>query len=275
MSWICSKCEIENPDRLNVCEVCESLRYASYSNDLQDDEHAWCRKAVLYDDVITKRAFILSKYDSNIYKEVMKYAPNLLISADKGNPDAQYLLGDLLISHQNVVCKANAFIWFSRAAIQGNRNAMQKLAFCYEEGIGTVIDYSLAMKWYENAINKDCELKEEAQQGFCRIQKKIAKTNDKVRTTPKYVYSSKQPISFTAKYYISGKHKSYKGSELAYMELPKGTLVRKMLTEEWIPIESIEIPKHYISETSYYYVWGMKGVYNKDQLKKCIFLNHI
>ena len=26
MSWICSKCETENPDRLNVCEVCDSPR---------------------------------------------------------------------------------------------------------------------------------------------------------------------------------------------------------------------------------------------------------
>ena len=51
------------------------------------------------------------------------------------------------------------------------------------------------------------------------------------------------------------------------MDLPKGTLVRKMLTDEWIPIESIEIPKPHISNTSYYYAWGLKGVYKIAQLK--------
>lgn len=81
-------------------------------------------------------------------------------------------------------------------------------------------------------------------------------------------HSSKQPISFVARYYISGKRESYTGGELAYMELPKGTLVRKMLTDEWIPIDRFEISKPHISELSYYYAWGMKGVFKLSQLRK-------
>ena len=171
MSWICHKCETENPDTMDFCEVCDSLRNVRNANDLHNKEFEWCRKASLYDDVITGRADVMSKYDSNTYKEIMKYAPNLLISADKGNPDAQYMLGDLFISHRNLIYKTNAFIWLAKAANQGNGNAMEKLAFCYEKGYGTEKDISRAKKWYENAIYKDCELKEEAQQGLYRIQK--------------------------------------------------------------------------------------------------------
>ena len=91
MSWICKRCETENPDTVDVCEVCDSSRNTKNDNDLQNEELAWCRKASLYDDVIARRADIMSKYDGYTYKKKMKYAPNLLISADKGNPDAQYM----------------------------------------------------------------------------------------------------------------------------------------------------------------------------------------
>ena len=269
MSWICPKCETENPDTMDFCEVCDSLHIANNFNDIPDDEKSWYSKAVMYDDVITKRAYILSKYDGNAYKEIIKYASNLLISADNGNPNAQYMLGDLFISHRSMIYKANAFIWFAKAANQGNGNAMDKLAFCYEKGFGTSKDYSLAKRWYENAINKDCELKEDALQGLHRIQKIISKDVDKV-SSPREVLSIKQPFSFTAKYYIAGRSKSYSGSELACKGLPKGTMVRKMLSDEWVPIERFEIPKPHISESSYYYARGMKGVFRLSQLRSML-----
>ena len=268
MSWICPKCETENPDTMDYCEVCDTSHNATNIYDLPDEEKEWYRKAVLYDDIITKRAYILSKYNGNAYKVIIKYAPNLLISADNGNPNAQYMLGDLFISHKSMFYKVNAFMWFAKAANQGHGNAMDKLAFCYEKGFGTKKDYSLAKRWYENAINKNCELKEDALQGLHRIQKIISKDVDETWTPHKDIHSSKHLISFAAKYYISGRSGSYTGSELVYMRLPKGTLVRKMLTDEWIPIENIEIPKPHISETSYYYVWGMEGVYKMSELRR-------
>ena len=88
-----------------------------------------------------------------------------------------------------------------------------------------------------------------------------------VCNSAKEILTPKRPISFTARYYISGRYSSYMGGDLVMMDLPKGTLVRKMLTDEWIPIESIEIPKPHISNTSYYYAWGLKGVYKIAQLK--------
>lgn len=77
----------------------------------------------------------------------------------------------------------------------------------------------------------------------------------------------KQPICFTTRYYISGRQGSYLGGDLVMMDLPKGTYIRKMLTDEWIPIESIEIPKPHILNTSYYYAWGLKGVHKIAQLR--------
>lgn len=86
----------------------------------------------------------------------------------------------------------------------------------------------------------------------------------------------KQPICFATRYYISGRQGSYLGGDLVMMDIPKGTYIRKMLTDEWIPIESIEIPKPHISSTSYYYVWGLKGVYKIAQLRSMhLSKNHL
>lgn len=86
----------------------------------------------------------------------------------------------------------------------------------------------------------------------------------------------KQRICFMTRYYISGRQGSYLGGDLVMMDLPKGTYIRKMLTDEWIPIESIEIPKPHISNTSYYYAWGLKGVYKIAQLRSMhLSKNHL
>ena len=83
----------------------------------------------------------------------------------------------------------------------------------------------------------------------------------------KEICITKLPISFTTRYYIAGRQGSYLGGDLVMMDLPKGTRIRKMLTDKWIPIEAIEISKPHISNTSYYYAWGLKGVYKITQLR--------
>lgn len=75
------------------------------------------------------------------------------------------------------------------------------------------------------------------------------------------------PINLSARYYIWGRNRSLSGKDLMVTRIPRGSLVRKMLTEEWIPIEQFIIPKPKISPTSYYYVWGMKGVYTISQIR--------
>lgn len=75
------------------------------------------------------------------------------------------------------------------------------------------------------------------------------------------------PIDLNARYYIWGRNRSISGKDLMVTRLSQGTLVRKMLTDEWIPIQELSIPKHKTSPNSYYYVWGIKGAYKIDQIK--------
>ena len=89
--------------------------------------------------------------------------------------------------------------------------------------------------------------------------------NEKATTK---AFFTKQSLTLTTRYYISGRSGSYLGGDILYMDLPKGTLIRKMLTYDWIPIESFNLPTPHISETTDYYAWGMKGVYNISQLRK-------
>lgn len=176
MSWICPKCETENSDRLDACEVCDSLRCGEYNDDHVDNEvFMWHKKAVSYNNQITKQEYLISKYNTTVYKDIIKYAPYLLMAADSGEQKAQYMLGDLFLSHNNKVYKDNAFMWFARAANQGNANAMALLALCYEKGYGTKENIFEAQKWYERSINKGSELAEVARQGLYRVKKIICK----------------------------------------------------------------------------------------------------
>ena len=169
MSWICPKCETENPDTMEVCEVCLYYRDKNFHT-LLDEENPqanWYNKVISFEKETPDYVYILSKYRDSMYKTIRKYAPYLLISADKGNPDSQFKLGVLFISHWNLEYREKAFVWFARSANQGNGEAMEKLAFCYEYGIGTGKDINEAKKWYERAFNKGCEI---AKQGLKRIK---------------------------------------------------------------------------------------------------------
>ena len=89
MSWICKRCETENPDTTDICEVCDSPHFEIKSERLnEEDILMWNKKAVSYDNIITKHSYLKSKYENKTYQAIFIYAPNLLISADKGNQDA-------------------------------------------------------------------------------------------------------------------------------------------------------------------------------------------
>jgi TPR repeat protein len=173
MSWICSKCETENSDKLIICEVCNTPHYPENRENLVDNkEIMWRRKAISYNNQITKLDYLISKYNSKYYEEVIKYAPYLLISADSGEQEAQCMLGELFFSHDNNAYKNNAFVWFARAANQGNGKAMTLLALCYEKGYGTKENIVEAQKWYDRSINKGSDIADVAQQGLARMKKK-------------------------------------------------------------------------------------------------------
>ena len=65
--------------------------------------------------------------------------------ADRGNPEAQYALGDLYWYRHNY---PKMLKWLHLAADQGNTTAQRDLGTDYEDGIGVPQDYSEAHKWF-------------------------------------------------------------------------------------------------------------------------------
>ena len=134
MSWICPKCETENPDRLKVCEVCDSPRENSPEDEL--------------------KSRLKKKYSDAAYKSFIRYHYALLASADQGYSNDQYQVGEWFFKRYSADCYKIAATWFLAAAKQGHVAAQMKLASCYEEGYGVPKDTEVAIKWYKEAANK-------------------------------------------------------------------------------------------------------------------------
>lgn len=134
MSWICPKCETENPERLKKCEVCNSPRESSPVDEL--------------------KSRLKEKYRDAAYKQFIRYHYNLLVSADQGNSVDQYKVGEWFFNKDSADCYKIAAIWFFAAAKQGHMVAQSKLALCYEEGYGVPKAKDAAIKWYKEAANK-------------------------------------------------------------------------------------------------------------------------
>lgn len=139
MSWICPKCETENPDRLNVCEVCDSPRE------------------------LTSLDKTRKKYINNVaYKTFLRYHLQLLDAAELGDAIAQYEIGEWFLGRKssNISVDNNviAVLWYRRAANQGLIEAQLKLALCYEEGYGVTKSKNEALKWYQFVANSGNEI---------------------------------------------------------------------------------------------------------------------
>ena len=137
MSWICPKCETENPDRLNVCEVCDSPREKS--------------------PVEMMKERLKEKYIDIVYRSFIRYHYELLDSADKGDVNAQYKVGEWFLGHGSTKSSDDyskvAVFWFRNAALKGHKDAQFWLASCYEEGRGVCQIKDEAIKWYKKAAN--------------------------------------------------------------------------------------------------------------------------
>lgn len=134
MSWICPKCETENPERLKKCEVCDSPRESSPVDKL--------------------KSRLKEKYSDAAYKQFIRYHYDLLASADQGNSIDQYKVGEWFFSKFSADYYKIAATWFLAAAKQGHMAAQTKLASCYEEGYGVSKAKEAAIKWYKEAANK-------------------------------------------------------------------------------------------------------------------------
>lgn len=134
MSWICPKCETENPERLKICEVCDTPRESSSVEILKEK--------------------LREKYSKTAYKSFIQNHYSLLVSADQGNSNDQYQVGEWFYSHNsNEEYMPEAVFWLKKAALQGHRDAQYKLAICYETGRGVTKDSEQAIVWYRKAAS--------------------------------------------------------------------------------------------------------------------------
>lgn len=141
MSWICPKCETENPDRLKVCEVCESPREICAVDKL-------------------KKA-LKEKYSDSAYKSFIRFHYSLLDSADKGDVNAQYQVGEWFFCRGRAGTEDDlsriAVFWYQKAAMKGHIDSQFKLALCYEEGRGVYQIKEESIKWYKKAASEGDE----------------------------------------------------------------------------------------------------------------------
>lgn len=135
MSWICNRCETENPERLKICEVCDTPRESSPRDRL--------------------KAKLKEKYSDVAYNSFIRYHYLLLDSADNGATNAQYQVGEWFFNQGNTKssydCYKIAVSWYQKAALQGYYASQMKLALCYEGGYGVPQIKDEAMKWYKEA----------------------------------------------------------------------------------------------------------------------------
>jgi uncharacterized protein len=79
----------------------------------------------------------------------------LKVLAEKGNPNAQYTLGEMYRSGQGAPQSyAEAVKWFRKAADQGDARAQLSLGFSYKHGEGVRQDYSEAVRWFRKAADQ-------------------------------------------------------------------------------------------------------------------------
>ena len=73
-------------------------------------------------------------------------------AADRGDANAQYLLGIAYQKGEVVPCDAGlAAAWYRKAAEQGHAKAQSFLGFCYATGNGVDTDTQTALAWWKKA----------------------------------------------------------------------------------------------------------------------------
>ena len=98
-------------------------------------------------------------YKAGKYKTALK---ELLPSANGGNADAQYLIGDIYSSGLGVdrkedyvaINNSQAVGWYRKAAVQGHPYAQFALGLMYKIGEVVPQDYSQAADWYRKAAEQ-------------------------------------------------------------------------------------------------------------------------
>ena len=78
------------------------------------------------------------------------------MAANKGYHSAQYNTAVCLFNGEGCEKSQNdSFIYFKKAAEQGNKRACHWTALCYEHGVGVGRDIEAAIKWESRAIGEE------------------------------------------------------------------------------------------------------------------------
>lgn len=93
------------------------------------------------------------------FKALPENQPNTFesvhLEAEKGDPEAQYVLGHYYFIGDGVGQNRNeAAKWFLKAANRGNIYAQVSLGVCYQGGVGVAQDLTEALKWYRKAADQ-------------------------------------------------------------------------------------------------------------------------
>ena len=167
MSWICEKCETENPDSLYICEVCNSHRpkKENTSGNLTTPvDETW-----LYDEPKKYDGFSFplimpkdynGKYNwEKIYNEPyeitypFEYIGYLKSAAKMGDRWAQKLLARCYLRGSAVKKDVGEAVkWFIRAAEQGDADAALAAGLWYTQGGENFLqDKEEGIKWLKKA----------------------------------------------------------------------------------------------------------------------------
>ena len=127
------------------------MRYAEGS------EEDWKRAIDLF------KKIQYSLYSLGIDADKRAFVNNAL-SAEEGNAEAQYQLGNFYSHVSRSYNRENAFVvekdwkkaikWYTKAAKQGHADAQYTLGMCYAEGRGVKEDWQKAIEWFKNIQDK-------------------------------------------------------------------------------------------------------------------------
>lgn len=110
--------------------------------------------------------------------EEVKAFQGCKVQAEKGDPIAQYYLGNSYYGGNGVVQDyVQAASWYRKAAIQGIASAQYNLGNSYRDGKGVVQDYVQAVSWYRKAIAQG-HLKAHSDLGLCYFNGTGVKKNE-------------------------------------------------------------------------------------------------
>jgi TPR repeat protein len=104
----------------------------------------------------SRRAFASYYGECGQERDVDKAFVLLVIPADFGEPEAQYLLGLCYYNGEGTKPDLNAAIeWWRKAAARGSAAAQYELGVLYQDGEGVTADPALAASWFRQAAENN------------------------------------------------------------------------------------------------------------------------